>query len=91
MICPLYFSLRKRKEFKDDIDTNGDDRADRAEVLAYLDPRHKQHASKEAEYLIRSSDRNRDGKISEHEMLMSYNVFTGSSFVNFAQLLHDEF
>ena len=73
------------------MDSNGDDKVDRDEMMAYLDPRHKQHALKEAEYLMRSSDRNMDGNISEHEMLMSYSVFTGSSFSNFAQVLHDEF
>lgn len=73
------------------MDTNSDNLVTHEEMMAYLDPRHRQHAVKEAEYLIRSSDRNRDGKISEHEMLMSYEVFTGSSLTNYAQVLHDEF
>ena len=50
-----------------------------------------QHAMKEAEYLIRNSDRNMDKKITEHEMLMQYKLFTGSAFSNFAKVLHDEF
>lgn len=85
------YQEEKRKEFKQDMDTNNDDVVDQEEMLAYLDPRHKQHATRESEYLIRTSDRNRDGKISEHEMLMNYAVFTGSSFSNFARVLHDEF
>lgn len=85
------YQEERRREFKEDMDSNGDDKVDRDEMMAYLDPRHKQHALKEAEYLMRSSDRNMDGNISEHEMLMSYSVFTGSSFSNFAQVLHDEF
>lgn len=85
------YQEEKRREFKEDMDTNGDNIVDREEMFAYLDPRHRQHALKEAEYLVRTSDRDRDGKISEHEMLMNYNVFTGSSFTNYARVLHDEF
>ena len=73
------------------MDLNDDGKVDKPELMQYLDPRNKEHAVKEAEFLIRSSDRNRDGKISEHEMLMSYSIFTGSSLTNFAQVLHDEF
>ena len=61
------------------------------ELNRYLDPRHKQHAAKEATYLIEIADRNKDQKISEHEMLMNYKMFTGSSLTNYVQILHDEF
>lgn len=73
------------------MDINADGVITRDELLSFLDPRHTQHAAKEADYLIRTSDRDRDGRISEHEMLMNYAVFTGSSFNSYAQILHDEF
>ncbi|XP_066929123.1 45 kDa calcium-binding protein-like [Clytia hemisphaerica] len=85
------YQEEKAKEFKRDMDLNSDGKVGKEELMQYLDPRNKEHAVKEAEFLIRSSDRNRDGKISEHEMLMSYSIFTGSSLTNFAQVLHDEF
>jgi len=87
----LQYQKERAEEFKNDIDTNGDNIATRDELNIYLDPRHKQHAAREAEYLIRTSDRDRDGRLSEHEMLMNYELFTGSSFSNYAQVLHDEF
>jgi len=85
------YQREKAEEFKRDMDMNNDNIVTKDEMIAYLDPRHKQHAMKEADYLIRVSDRDRDGRISEHEMLMKYEVFTGSSFSNYAHVLHDEF
>ena len=61
------------------------------ELERYLDPRHIQHSIKEATYLIRIADKNRDGKIGEQEMLTNYGLFTGSSLANYARVLHDEF
>lgn len=84
------YQEEKAQEFKNDMDMNGDNIVTKDEMIAYLDPRNKQHAAKEAAYLIRVSDRDRDGKLSEHEMLMQYELFTGSSFSNFAHILHDE-
>lgn len=84
------YQKEKAEEFKNDMDTNGDNIVTKEEMIRYLDPRHVQHATKEAAYLIRVSDRDRDGRLSEHEMLMQYELFTGSSFSNFAHILHDE-
>lgn len=86
-----YCTFRRAEEFKRDMDSNSDNIVTLKEMMSYLDPRHMQHAMKEAEYLIRNSDRNMDKKITEHEMLMQYKLFTGSAFSNFAKVLHDEF
>ena len=73
------------------MDTDDDGYVTKDELCSYLDPRHAQHASKEAKYLIKIADRDFDGKLSEHEMLLKYELFTGSSFNDYVKILHDEF
>ena len=73
------------------MDSDGDGFVTTDELINYLDPRHYRHALKEADYLIRIADRNRDENISEKEMLTNYALFTGSSLTNYARVLHDEF
>ncbi len=73
------------------MDADGDGFVTMQELEAYLDPRHIQHSIKEATYLIRIADKNRDSKLEEQEMLTNFALFTGSSLANQARLLHDEF
>ena len=73
------------------MDENHDGIVNTAELVQYLDPSHEQHSVNEAKYLISVSDRNQDGLLSEREMLMNYQLFTGSSMSNYAGALHDEF
>ena len=61
------------------------------ELSKYLDPRHKQHAVKEAVYLMEVADGNHDGELDETEMLLNFKLFTGSSMTGNPQLIHDEF
>ena len=61
------------------------------ELIKYLDPRHKQHAVKEAVYLVGIADSNHDGELSEKEMITNYRLFTGSSMANNPKILHEEF
>ena len=82
--------LRRQEEFGR-MDENHDGTVDIDELYRYLDPSHEQHSVNEAKYLISVSDRNHDGKLSEREMLMNYQLFTGSSMSNFPGALHDEF
>lgn len=73
------------------MDDNGDGVVTQEELTKYLDPTHEQRAISEANYLITMADRDRDGYMSEKEMLMNYKLFTGSSMANYAGYLHDEF
>ena len=41
-------------------------------------------AIKEAQYLIKLSDRDNDGRISEYEMLSNFKLFTGSDLSKYA-------
>ena len=72
------------------MDENGDGIVTVDELTKYLDPTHEQRAINEGNYLISMADRNRDDHLSEKEMLMNYQLFTGSTMANYAGYLHDE-
>ncbi|XP_065061600.1 45 kDa calcium-binding protein-like [Rhopilema esculentum] len=85
------YVAERSREFKEDMDQNGDGFVTMSELERYLDPRHIQHSIREAQYLIRIADKDADSKIGEQEMLTNYALFTGSSLANNARILHDEF
>lgn len=80
----------REKEFAS-MDENGDGIVTVDELTKYLDPTHEQRAINEGNYLISMADRNRDDHLSEKEMLMNYQLFTGSTMANYVGYLHDEF
>lgn len=83
-----------RKEREDEfvaMDEDGDGVVTVDELTKYLDPTHKQRAINEGNYLVSMADRNRDDQLSEKEVLMNYQLFTGSTMANYAGYLHDEF
>lgn len=73
------------------MDEDGDGVVTVDELTKYLDPTHKQRAINEGNYLVSMADRDRDDQLSEKEMLMNYQLFTGSTMANYAGYLHDEF
>lgn len=81
----------REEEFKRLIDTNGDGRADRSELLSYVDPRHARHALTEAVTLFGLADLNRDHRLSLDEMLKHANAFIASKMIGTAENFHDEF
>ena len=85
-----FIFFRREKEFGV-MDENGDGIVTVDELTKYLDPTHEQRAINEGNYLISMADRNRDDHLSEKEMLMNYQLFTGSTMANYAGYLHDEF
>ena len=84
------FLLRREQEFIA-MDEDGDGVVTSDELTKYLDPTHEQRAINEANYLMAMADRDHDGHLEEKEMLMNYQLFTGSSMANYAGYLHDEF
>ncbi len=58
----------RREEFKNIIDQNKDGKADRGELLAYVDWKNPRHALKEAKTLMSLSDTNKDNKLSLQEV-----------------------
>ena len=82
---------RRRNEFLNLMDVDKDGYVSMEELIEYLDPRHKQHAVKEAVYLMNIADRDHDGEMNEQEMLTNYKLFTGSSMASSPKILHEEF
>uniref|UniRef100_A0A182QP99 EF-hand domain-containing protein n=1 Tax=Anopheles farauti TaxID=69004 RepID=A0A182QP99_9DIPT len=62
-------NVRERKEeFTKVIDKNRDGKADRGELLSYVDPRHPRYAIQEASTLFSLADSNTDKKLVMHEI-----------------------
>ncbi|CAK9826691.1 45 kDa calcium-binding protein [Anthophora retusa] len=81
----------RRKEFKHLIDKNKNGKADRTELLMYIDPRNPRHAIQEAQHLINVSDTDLDGKLNLSEILSKMDLFLGSKMVDTEKSFHDEF
>ncbi|XP_059620991.1 45 kDa calcium-binding protein [Phlebotomus argentipes] len=81
----------KREEFRRLIDKNSDGRADRAELLSYIDPRHPRHSLQESATLFSLADANRDGKLSLDEVLSQAGVFLASKMINTSENFHEDF
>ncbi|XP_076236272.1 stromal cell derived factor mayday isoform X1 [Calliopsis andreniformis] len=84
-------SQDRRKEFRHLIDKNKNGKADRTELLMYIDPRNPRHAIQEAQHLINLSDTNLDGKLNLSEILSKMDLFLGSKMVDTEGSFHDEF
>ncbi|KYN11814.1 45 kDa calcium-binding protein, partial [Trachymyrmex cornetzi] len=81
----------RRKEFRHLIDKNKNGKADRTELLMYIDPRNPRHAIQEAQHLITLSDTNLDGKLDLLEILSKMDLFLDSKMVDTEKSFHDEF
>ncbi|XP_055851803.1 45 kDa calcium-binding protein [Episyrphus balteatus] len=81
----------RREEFKRIIDKNNDARADRGELLNYVNPRHPRYAVQEAATLISLTDSNKDGKLSLKEVQDSAKIFLQSKMIDTANSFHEEF
>lgn len=66
---------QREEEFKRLLDTNKDGKADRSELLTYVDPRHPRHALQEAATLIEAADQNGDGALSLNEVILFLNLY----------------
>ncbi|XP_043266627.1 45 kDa calcium-binding protein isoform X2 [Venturia canescens] len=81
----------RRKEFRFLIDKNKNGKADRTELLMYIDPRNPRHAIQEAQHLIDLSDTDHNRKLSLSEILSKADLFLGSKMVDTERSFHDEF
>ncbi|XP_065351887.1 45 kDa calcium-binding protein [Cloeon dipterum] len=81
----------RRTEFRQLIDKNHDGKADRNELLVYIDPRNPRHARDEAETLVMLADVNKDGYLSLPEVLNKIDLFLSSKMINAAKSFHDDF
>ncbi|XP_075211433.1 stromal cell derived factor mayday isoform X2 [Lycorma delicatula] len=81
----------RREEFRTLVDTNSDGKADRKELVMYIDPKNPRHAKEEAISLVALADTSHDGKLSLQEVLSKVDLFLGSKMVDTARSFHDEF
>lgn len=81
----------RKMEFIKLIDKNNDQKADRSELLTYIDPRHPRHALQEAATLFSLSDSNKDMKLTLDEMLAHAKLFLQSKVIDASESFHDEF
>jgi Ca2+-binding EF-hand superfamily protein len=81
----------RRAEFKKLIDKNHDGKADRAELLQFVDPRHSRYAIQEAVMLMNLADANNDKKLTIDEMINKQNLFMESKFISLIENFHNEF
>ncbi|GLH04286.1 Sdf4 protein [Gryllus bimaculatus] len=81
----------RRREFREVIDVDKNGKADRKELLMYIDPRNPRHAREEAETLLSLSDVDGDQHLSLGEVLNKMDLFLGSKMVDTARSFHDEF
>lgn len=66
----------RQEEFRKLIDKNMDGKADRSELLTYVDPRHTRHALQEAATLFDIADVNKDNHLTFEEVFIN-------NFLNF--------
>lgn len=68
----MYFidktKYQREEEFKRLIDKNKDGKADRTEIVAYLDPRHPRHALQAAAVIFSYADDNKDDRLTLKEV-----------------------
>uniref|UniRef100_A0A1B6HSQ2 EF-hand domain-containing protein n=1 Tax=Homalodisca liturata TaxID=320908 RepID=A0A1B6HSQ2_9HEMI len=81
----------RRAEFRTFLDIDKDGKADRKEIVMYIDPKNPRHAQEEAETLVALSDVDHDGQLSLSEVLGKMDLFLGSKMVDIAKSFHDEF
>lgn len=82
---------QREEEFRRLMDVNGDGRADRSELLSYIDPRHPRHALQEAAMLMDLADTDGDKRLQLSEVLAEASAFIESKMVATADSFHDEF
>ncbi|KAG4069741.1 hypothetical protein HA402_003182 [Bradysia odoriphaga] len=81
----------RQEEFKRLIDTDHNGKANRSELLSYVDPRHPRHALTEAASLFNLADENNDQRLSLDEVLNHADSFIRSKVISTYENFHDEF
>ncbi|XP_037952556.1 45 kDa calcium-binding protein [Teleopsis dalmanni] len=83
--------VERREEFKRIIDKNNDGKADRGELLNYVNPKTPRYALQEAATLFALCDENKDGKLTLDEITANAEIFLTSKMIDTANSFHTEF
>lgn len=80
---------QRQEEFKRLIDKNHDGRADRSELLSYVNPKHPRYALQEAATLFNLADRDKDHRLSLYEVISK--IFINQSKETSSNLMINRF
>ncbi|XP_022216024.2 45 kDa calcium-binding protein [Drosophila obscura] len=83
--------VERRAEFKRIIDKNHDGKADRGELLYYVNPKTPRYALQEAATLFSLCDENKDELLTLKEMTDNAEIFLQSKMIDTANSFHTEF
>ncbi|EDW83798.2 uncharacterized protein Dwil_GK13801 [Drosophila willistoni] len=83
--------VERREEFKRIIDKNHDGKADRGELLNYVNPKTPRYALQEAVTLFSLCDENKDEMLTLKEMTDNAEIFLQSKMIDTANSFHTEF
>ncbi|KAH8325004.1 hypothetical protein KR074_008849 [Drosophila pseudoananassae] len=83
--------VERREEFKRIIDKNHDGKADRGELLNYVNPKTPRYALQEAATLFSLCDENKDELLTLKEMTDNAEIFLQSKMIDTANSFHTEF
>ncbi|XP_001360013.3 45 kDa calcium-binding protein [Drosophila pseudoobscura] len=83
--------VERREEFKRIIDKNHDGKADRGELLYYVNPKTPRYALQEAATLFSLCDANKDELLTLKEMTDNAEIFLQSKMIDTANSFHTEF
>lgn len=83
--------IKKQEEFTRLIDKNKDGKADRGELLSYIDPRNPRHALQEAATLFSLADGDKNGFLTLAEVLLKPDLFLSSKMIGASESFHDDF
>uniref|UniRef100_A0A0V0J7F3 Reticulocalbin-3 n=1 Tax=Schistocephalus solidus TaxID=70667 RepID=A0A0V0J7F3_SCHSO len=85
------WAAREKDQFFKHRDKNGDKRMDRSEVGEWIMPTDYDPIEAEAKHLIYHADKNKDGKLSQDEVVSHQSLFVGSQALNYGRPLgHEE-
>ncbi|XP_067615243.1 45 kDa calcium-binding protein [Eurosta solidaginis] len=83
--------VERQAEFKRILDKNDDGKADREELLNYVNPKTPRYALQEAATLFSLSDENKDGRLTLNELTENAEIFLTSKMIDTANSFHTEF
>ncbi len=79
---------QRKLQFNTRIDKDGNGRADRREIITYLDPKHSAQSKEEALRLLTLTDQDSDGYLSWREVEQNAQTFLDSKWVSPERSFH---